>query len=394
MYNQTLAARTTAGELILYGRSVMNDDTLKDDSDISSVDIINKTGISRATLNNYIKMGILPHPLVKKPGDHTHSKARQMGYFPFSVLAVFDRIKQYKQEGRRMAEISKLLEEASIPSLTENRSGMSINETGMSIPSRDASAYRNESEELFPFEGIQPGDPSANKDTKRDIRIILKQGGVSLLYFSVLVAQIQNSTKMRAELPADVYITLIRQILKSATLICRQHFGVSGRHPGDGVAYYFLKDADSSYPMNAVVCALELRQMMKRISREWKMKNEHFDELLLNIGISEGHEYIGAIPAAAAVEYISLGDSINAARRLSDLASSGAIWATKNLMNILQVQDNEQIRYGMYRITQNREVWVEKTFSRVGDLISQDDPKHRKYLDIGSLTVTEIEPLR
>jgi class 3 adenylate cyclase len=373
----------------------MGDHEMKTEKEISSVEIINKTSISRATLNNYIKMGILPRPLVRRPEDNTVSQARQMGYFPFSVMGTLGRVKQYKQEGRRMVEVCKLLADTPIPSSAENEIS-STNDAGKILFSTNVSDYGNESEELFSFEETHAGQLSANTELKRDIRITLKQGAVNLLYFSILVAKIQGSTKMRAELPPDVYITLIRQILKSVTLICKQRFGVYGKYPENGVVFYFLKDCDSSYLMNAVVCALELRQMMKKISHEWKMKNEYFDEIFLNIGLSEGHEYLGTIPAtaAAAAEYISLGDSINAARRLSDLASSGAIWATKNLLNLLEEKDRKQIRYGIYRRSQNREVWVEKIFSRVMDLIPQDDPRNNKYMDIRSLPVTEIQALR
>lgn len=372
----------------------MDDDKITDNKVISSVEIINKTGISRATLNNYIKMGILPRPLVRKPEDNRVSQAKQIGYFPFSVLRTLERIKQYKHEGRRMAEVCKLLAVTSFPSSVENQSEKPTDDARRALPNRDASAYKNESGELFSFEDTPSGYPSADKEMKRDIRITLKQGVVSIFYFSVLVAKIQGAAKMCAELPPDVYITLIRQILRSATIICKQHFGVHGKYPENGFVYYFLKDSDASYLMNALVCALKLRQMMKDISREWKMKNEYFDDLCLNIGISEGREYIGTIPAAAAAEYISLGDSINAASRLSDLASSGAIWATKNLLNLLEEKDRRQIRYGIYRKAQNREVWVEKICSRVMDLIPQDDPGYSRYVDIRSLTVTEIASLR
>lgn len=371
----------------------MGDHGVKDEKEISSVEIINKTGISRATLNNYIKMGILPRPLIRRPGDNTVSRAKQMGYFPVSVLGRLDRIKQYKQEGRRMVEVCKLLTGTPIPSPVENLIIQTI-DAGTIFPKRNDFDYRNETEELFSFEETQAEQLSANTETKRDIRITLKQSAVNLLNFSILVAKIQGATKMRAELPPDVYITLIRQILKSVTLVFKQRFGVYGKHPGNGVVFYFLKDCDSSYLMNAVVCALELRQTMKKVSREWKMKNEHFDELFLNIGISEGHEYLGTISAAAATEYISLGDSIDAARRLSDLASSGAIWVTKNLLNLLEEKDRRQIRYGIYRRAENREIWVENFFSRVIDLIPQDDPRYSKYIDIRSLPVTEIRALR
>ena len=52
---------------------------------ITSKDIIEKTGISRATLNNYIKMGILPKPIVGPPGPDQKG-VKQIGYFPVSVL--------------------------------------------------------------------------------------------------------------------------------------------------------------------------------------------------------------------------------------------------------------------------------------------------------------------
>jgi class 3 adenylate cyclase len=347
----------------------MGENEMKDDRQISSVEIINKSGISRATLNNYIKMGILPHPLVKKPDDNTVSKAKQIGYFPLYVLDTLDKIKQYKQGGRRMVEIYKLLTDKPILSVGK------IHNTG---------PVKNNGEIFL----------QTNTETKKDIRLTLKQGALHLLYFSILVAEIQDSAKMRIELPPDEYITLTRQILKSIKLVFKKHFGVYGKHPDHGMAFYFLKDCDSSYLMNAVVCALELRQMMKKISHEWKMKNEYFDDLFLNIGISEGREYLGTIPAAATVEHISLGNSINSARLLSDLASSGAIWATKNLLNLLDEKDRRQIRFGIYRSVRNREALTEKIFSRVMDLVPQDDPGYSKYMDIWTLPVTEIHALR
>ena len=42
---------------------------LKDKQFITSKEVLSKTGISRATLNNYIKIGILPRPVVKKADE-------------------------------------------------------------------------------------------------------------------------------------------------------------------------------------------------------------------------------------------------------------------------------------------------------------------------------------
>lgn len=372
----------------------MDENGRKDEKQISSVEIINKAGISRATLNNYIKMRILPKPLVKRPKDNTVSKAKQMGYFPHSVLNTLDKVTQYKKEGRRIVEICNLLAEKPIDSFVGIPNCEPANDTGKTFFQKHVSVYGNESEELFPYDETHAGYVSLDKVTKKDIKVLVRQGSLNLLHFSVLVAEIQNTMKMCAELPPDEYIGLIRQIWKSMTLSFKKYFGIYGKHPGNGVVFYFLKDRDSSYLMNAVVCALELREMIKRMSHEWKMNNKYFDGLYLNIGIAEGYEFLGAIPAVPAVEYISLGDSFNSARRLSDWARSGSIWTTKNLLNLLDEKNRRQIRYGIYRREQDRDVLIENIFSRVMDLVPQDDSKYSNYMDIWSLPVTEIQNLR
>ena len=71
---------------------------------VSSKEVLDKAKISRATLNNYIKMGILPKPILRGPEDSDGS-IRKMGYFPREVLGRMEKIKRLKSEGRRMEEI-------------------------------------------------------------------------------------------------------------------------------------------------------------------------------------------------------------------------------------------------------------------------------------------------
>jgi len=72
---------------------------------VTSKEILLKTGISRATLNNYIKMGIIPRPLVKKPrGDMKGTK--KIGYFPYAVLERIEWVKRLKHAGNSMEDIA------------------------------------------------------------------------------------------------------------------------------------------------------------------------------------------------------------------------------------------------------------------------------------------------
>ena len=62
---------------------------------ISSIELLSKTGISRATLNDYIKMGMIPPPMVRKPID-PYSKAKRIGYFGYSVVETIETISVLK----------------------------------------------------------------------------------------------------------------------------------------------------------------------------------------------------------------------------------------------------------------------------------------------------------
>ncbi|MFH1630264.1 MAG: hypothetical protein ABIE47_16300, partial [Pseudomonadota bacterium] len=59
---------------------------------VTSKEVLLKTAISRATLNNYIRMGIVPRPVVQKPpGDF--KKTKQIGYFPEAVIERINLVK-------------------------------------------------------------------------------------------------------------------------------------------------------------------------------------------------------------------------------------------------------------------------------------------------------------
>ena len=71
------------------------------DNLLTSKDILEKTGISRATLNNYIARGFLPKPIVSRPeiSDGSGNGPRQIGHFAPEVLERIELIQQLKRGG-------------------------------------------------------------------------------------------------------------------------------------------------------------------------------------------------------------------------------------------------------------------------------------------------------
>jgi class 3 adenylate cyclase len=328
---------------------------------ISSIAVLGRTGISRATLNNYIKMGMIPPPIVKKPDDPS-IKAKQIGYFQNSVLDTIEKIKLYKQKRRSMKEIGSLL------SLKTNRSP---GERFTEIPENDTGTF---SEKRYAVNG----------------QGTIREKTPSPVSFSVLVADLQDSDRICAELPPEEYFSLIHQIWKCMEGCSKKFYGAHGEYTGEGMVYYFLKNRDSNYLMNAILCALELRESMKKLSNEWISSKGWFNDLFMNIGINEGEDYFGTIPASTSIGLMAFGNPVNYAYRLSDIARYGAIWTTKNLMNRLSEEERKKIRYGILRKQQDREVMIENVFSRVMDLVPLECHNSSKFIDISTLPVTEV----
>lgn len=71
---------------------------------LTSKQLIDITGISRATLNNYIARGLLPKPFVTKP-ESEGGGPRQIGFFPENTIERIEMIKTMKRGGLSMEQI-------------------------------------------------------------------------------------------------------------------------------------------------------------------------------------------------------------------------------------------------------------------------------------------------
>lgn len=88
---------------------------------LNSKQLIEITGISRATLNNYVALGILPNPIIKTPGEN-EGRATRLGYFDDAAVEQIQQVQQLKKQGMSMAQIA--LELSS--SLAEDRQNKTI----------------------------------------------------------------------------------------------------------------------------------------------------------------------------------------------------------------------------------------------------------------------------
>jgi adenylate cyclase len=486
---------------------------------LTSKQLIEQTGISRATLNNYIAMGILEKPLVQRT-KMDDGRSPRLGYFPDAALERINEIQELKKEGLSMTTIverlqpnerepdkeivdvsglkNKLTLEVSIddipgPAYMVNNNFELVwwNEQAvgslfgqdhqMQADVEDRNIIRllmelNNSREieewkdlltihleaakkrishkalstlyttLTPsdakvlddlYESVEPisqapaihfpirvTDPAgnainynlyacffregvlfayaeANIDctpliellSRRDhvIRDLLKKRKPFLTPLSVMVADLQNSVQICAELPPDEYFELINNVWQASEPIFRKYYGTHGKHVGDGMVYYFFPQPDCNYILNAINCAHEIRNMMTEVSRQWQKRKNWLHELYLNIGLDEGQEWFGTYHSGSNLEFTVLGDTINHAARISDYALDGSIWLTKKMLANLTSKERSLIRYGIRRRTeQGDDVLVKDVYSRVSEMVDLDEGRNFKFHDIATLPITEI----
>jgi len=87
-----------------------------DDAWISSRELMEKQGISRGTLNNYIKAGLLPRPVVGGAREGMKG-TKKIGYFPPEAAERMERIRRLKENGKSMEEVAAILKAEAGPAV-------------------------------------------------------------------------------------------------------------------------------------------------------------------------------------------------------------------------------------------------------------------------------------
>jgi class 3 adenylate cyclase len=343
---------------------------------LHSKELLEKTGISRATLNNYISWGIVPRPQVLPPGPH-HGAAPRIGYFPEEVIKRIADIQRLKKEGWDMKRISQHFAggqdavRAQPPAADQQPAASDV-----AIARVGASPDR-------PTPGTAPVEARAGKDPGASRPVLTP--------VAVLVSDLQDSARVWAELPPEEYFELVSRIWSMADPILKRHHGIEGKHPADGLVCHFLPQPDSSHLWNVLAAAVEMKEAMRGVSKEWQLRKGWATELYINTGVNEGQEWLGSFRPAGPRQFTALGKTISQAARISEFARRGAIWATKNLVAKLTSLERKRLKFGVRRKSQDgHDVFVSSVFAKLDGLADLTSPGGEKFKDIGRLPITEI----
>jgi class 3 adenylate cyclase len=338
---------------------------------LNSKDVLEKTGLSRATLNNYISWGIVGKPQVLPP-EPQDGAAPRIGYFPDDVLQRIADIQQLKSQGWSMTRIAEHF--GAKPVLEADADDMPA----------------------VPTVTPEPGSARVPNPPAGELAAPFRSAGENfhglpvLTEVAVLATDLQDSASRWCELPAEEYFELVNQVWLTVDPIFRRHQGTQGKHAADGMVCHFLPRPGSNHLWNALAAAHEMRQAIQRLSKEWQLRKGWTTELYMNTGIDEGQEWRGTLKSASQ-EFTMLAGTIDRAARISDFARSGSVWVTKNLIGKLSADEQQRLKYGVRcKTTEEQEILVPSIFANVEQLAGPTAARWERLAPIARLPITEI----
>jgi class 3 adenylate cyclase/DNA-binding transcriptional MerR regulator len=364
---------------------------------LTSKEIIERTGISRATLNNYIASGLVPRPQVLPPGPE-HGAAPRIGYFPDETFERIETIQRLKREGWSIARIGEQLSRGGpMPAAPQSEAHRPTaapaplqQDLGLAAPRTSSpSPAPSHVPAPAPFAATGMGSPvprpPEDRPRSREVEA-WPPAAPQVTPVAVLVGNLQDAAGLWIKLSAQEYFELVNEVWAEIDRILRRHRARPGRIAGELMVCYFLA-GEGGYLWNALAAAHQTREAMRQLSHRWQLRKGWDLDLCINIGIAEGQEWMGAIGTGAQSELRVLGDAVDHAEHLAAASRAGTILVTRSLLGRLSGDERQRVTYGVSRRdTARGEAPLLFTFARLEEIAGpQPIPPHLAGLPVAEL---------
>jgi adenylate cyclase len=149
----------------------------------------------------------------------------------------------------------------------------------------------------------------------RDVATAALDGGVKLggevREVGVLIVDLVGSTTMASRLPPEEVVSLLNRFFSLIVEVVESYGGMVNKFEGDGAVCVFGAPVKREDPAGAALCAA--RELRVRLTDE-------LPGVDAGIGVSAGEAVAGNVGAEERFEYTVIGDPVNEAARLSELA--------------------------------------------------------------------------
>lgn len=151
---------------------------------------------------------------------------------------------------------------------------------------------------------------------------------------TVLFADIQGFTPLAARLPPEQVVELLNEYFTAVTELVFKHGGALDKFIGDAVVAVFgvprSRDDDA---LRAVHTAIAIERELGEVRRTWDARSG--SPLQVRVGIDTGWAIVGNVGSPQRMDYTVIGDVVNTASRIQNLAQPGSILVSETTRGFL-----------------------------------------------------------
>jgi len=141
---------------------------------------------------------------------------------------------------------------------------------------------------------------------------------------TVLFADIRSFTSIAERMTAEEVVFLLNQYFSVMVDIVFKNNGLLDKFVGDQlIAVFGLVESSGNASENAIRTALEMQEATEAMMKKRLQENQELFEV--GIGVNTGQAIIGNIGSANRMDYTVIGDCVNIAARLEQMALGGEI---------------------------------------------------------------------
>ncbi len=149
---------------------------------------------------------------------------------------------------------------------------------------------------------------------------------------AILFADLEASGVLSRKLSTKAYFGLIREMTTAIDGAVIKHGGIVGKHVGDGVSAFFLAEQCGG-DEHAAAAALRAAEAIQHRTATMGPGGE---PLAINVGVHWGATLvIGQVVTGGRLEVTALGDEVNQAARVQEVARGGSTLASKDVVERL-----------------------------------------------------------
>jgi class 3 adenylate cyclase len=151
--------------------------------------------------------------------------------------------------------------------------------------------------------------------------MLVKLGG-EMQEITVMFADLEGFTRISERMHPEKLLSILNQYHQLVVEVVQQHQGTVDKFLGDGVMVLYNTPLPTpEHAFRAVATALDIRQRLAGFHQ--RLEPEH--RLAINFGIHTGPAVVGNVGTARIMDFTAVGDTVNLAARLCEVAQGSQI---------------------------------------------------------------------